>query len=279
VTRASLTLIVGVASLTVGTPALHAQGLNWEGQTGGIVTPTANVSASESGRAGAPAIAFHVLDAGDVISTHFRLSVTMGFAERVEVGFTRAAVFSGEDSALGSLFDRGYSIVHGKVNLVRESDEGLPGISAGAAVRWQVEHLEGALGVATQNADVYVAATKAVAVGDQAAVLLNGGVKFTNASLLGLAGNAPDWTPVGFVSGAVDLADTVLVGAEWLQHPADIEGVPNADVPGTITLFARIGVGRRVSIDAAFVRLADEIAPGVDVKATSGFLAGVSYSF
>ena len=80
-TRASLTLIVAVTSLTAGAPALRAQGLNWEGQTGGIVTPTADVSASEGGRVGARVIAFHALDAGEVISTHFRLSVTMRRSE------------------------------------------------------------------------------------------------------------------------------------------------------------------------------------------------------
>jgi hypothetical protein len=266
-----------ISTFVAQSPAL-AQSVNYEGQTGAMVTPSAYVADSPAAGIGRPIVSFHLLSGGPAVGTRFQISLLAGVAQRVEIGFTRSAVASAEDEDLGRLFDRGFSNIHAKVNVLAERR--VPAISAGVIVRWQRQHLEDGLGVATQNADVYVVATKTARVSDDVSLRAGGGLKFSNASRLGLAGNAPDWTPLGFAAASALVAGLVEVGAEILQQPAEIDGFPAHDVPATLSVFVRLTpLGRRLAIDAAFVRLAGEIAPGVDARAESRFLVGASFRF
>jgi hypothetical protein len=203
----------------------------------------------------------------------------------VEVGLTRSAVSSAEaaeDGGLPSLFDRGFTSVHAKAALLAENAGGRssPAVSAGVIVRWQQEHLRGALGVATQNADIYIVATKTIGEEAPVAILLNGGVKVSNAVLAGIAGNQPQWTPRVFGSVGVVLSPGVTVAGEFVQQPTKIEGFNGATIPATISLVARIApTGGRFGAEVALVRLAGVIAPGVDVQAVNRLMAGVSVGF
>jgi hypothetical protein len=162
----------------------------------------------------------------------------------------------------------------------RGGGRGAPAVSAGVTFRWQTKHIEDGLGVATENADVYGVVTKTFTMNDAVAILANGGLKMTNASLLGLAGNAPDWTAAGFVSGGVVIDNRVTVGGEFLQQPEDIEGIADADVPPTFTIFGRVSmVDQRLTLDAAWIRLAGEIAPGLDAHAENQLAVAVTYRF
>ena len=213
---AGLSMLIG----SLSGPAT-AQSLNWDGQTGGVVTPFAGVIKSPGSGVGLPAVSFHLLNGGEVVGTHFQTSFTGGLANRVEVGYTRSSVASGEGEGASTLFNRGFNTTHAKVTMVEESasPSGAPAISAGVAVRRQQEHVEGGLGVATQNADIYGVLTKTFAVTDTVAILANGGLKMTNASMMGLAGNSPDWTAAGFVAGGIVLREMVTVGSDFCEQP------------------------------------------------------------
>lgn len=279
------------------TTAAGAQSLDLEGRTGGIVTPFAYTL--ESGRLGIspPSAAFHLIGGGDVVGTHFQVSVTEGFLGRVEVGYTRSAVSEGSSQPLSNLFDRGFSIVHGKVLLVPEGSGmvSLPAVSAGFVARYQRKHIEGGIGSATKNEDFYAVATKTLGGIEPVHLIVSGGLKATDASILGFAGNSPDWAWCGFAFAGVKLAGQVLVGAEYAQQPEEIKGVGEADVPGTVTVFARLtpALLGRLSIDAGMISLGDEIggdldvdvyqgdgtAGRLDIEASSRYFLGAGYRF
>ncbi len=277
------TLILLVVSVTGG---VRAQSLNWEGQVGGVMTPFAYVVESKDAGISLPAAAFHLLSGGDVVGTHYYGSLTVGFLNRAEVGYSRAAITTAaeEDShPLTSLFDRGFNIIHGKVILLKEDSSGLslPAISAGFVTRFQQEHIEGGLGSATKNGDIYVVVTKTSDLIQFAPVVLSGGVKVTNASLMGLAGNAPEWAWRGFVFGGINLGSRLLLGAEFMQQPEQIEFLAGADLPATISFLARLvpDPKSRLSIDAAVIRAGDEIGDDLNIKADNRFSFGLSYRF
>jgi len=226
-------------------------------------------------------VGFQLMNAGDVLGSRFQISFTAAFLQRVEIGYTRSAVAAKEEP-LSSLFDRGFNTIHAKVNLLPENwnDSGSPAISAGFIARWQKGNIQEEW-PATKNGDVFVVATKTVAPDSEVPVLVSGGLRITNGSLYGLAGNAPDWTARGFVTGGVILADKVLAGIEYSQQPSEIEDFPGTDVPATVSYFVRLLPVPKVNlgINAAIVRLAKEIGPGLEVKADTCFLLGVSVRF
>ena len=261
----------------------YAQSLNWEGQTGGLVTPFAYTVESRTDGISLPAISFHVLSGGEVVGTHYQSSVTVGFLSRIEVGYTRSSVTAGSDEPLCSLFDRGFNVFHGKVILVPENSGNtiVPAISAGFVVRYQSDHLEGNLGSATQNGDFVVVATKTLSQIKQAPIVLSGGVKVTNAALLGFAGNAPDWAWCAFFFAGVNLGGKVLIGGEYAQQPSEVKDLDGAEVPGTFTFMARVVPDKkaRLSINVALFSFGEVIGEGLDMEADNRFSFGVGYRF
>ena len=73
---------------------LAAAQLNWEGQTGGLITPFAYTSSSSMG-VGRPQLALHYLNGGPVLGNDFQVSITAGFLKIAEGGFTRTSTFWG----------------------------------------------------------------------------------------------------------------------------------------------------------------------------------------
>ena len=124
-------LVIFLVSVT---PAVRAQNLNWEGQTGAFVTPFAYTSASPARGFGLPVVSFHYLDGGNVLGGFYEISGTVGFLRRFEAGYTRALNSDGSVPSLSPLFNGGFNIFHGKVNLVGENagkHSYIPAISLG----------------------------------------------------------------------------------------------------------------------------------------------------
>jgi membrane-associated protease RseP (regulator of RpoE activity) len=254
-----------------------AQSLNWDGQTGALVTPYATVATSSASRFGRPLAAFAFMDAGDIVGQRFQISFTVGIAKRFELGYTKSAV-SGDTEGLAMYFDRGFQNIHGKVQLSEDREGGAPAIAVGARFAWQVSSLTEAAPLRT--GDIYVAVTKAFAASDTVTVLVNGGVKFTNAALLSLGGNAADWCACVFGSGEATIQKRVTVGAEVLMQPQEIELLGSADIPPTFTVFGRVSlVANRLSVLGAWVRLAGVVAPGVDLRALNSYTLSAAFRF
>ena len=283
-------LLASVLFLLPGGGASMAQSLNWEGQTGVFVTPLAYTAASPKNNIGRPIVAYHYLDAGDVLGGFHTASVTVGLAARTEFGYTRTFHQEGDTAGLSPLWKGGFNIVHGKVNFLPENlgkHNWVPALSAGFVARTQVNHVSGVLADKKyNNADFYLVATKTVTQVKGLPLIFNLGYKATNASVFGLAGNAPAYKGRLFGAFAFVLKgpakSQIILGSEFAQQPREVRNLPGADVPTTITYAARIVPlpGKaKFNIDFGVAQAAGKILPGVDLEARHQFALGISYGF
>lgn len=163
---------------------LDAQHLTLEGQTGGFLTPTAYVVPSAKGQLFShPAVGIHFINSSKVIGNIETLSITEGFGNRAEVGYTRsihqfgnsgpttvvlANAVPGSTSAASAVpvmpdFSQlwnssGMNVFHGKLVVVRDGQFGelAPGLAVGGVVRTDDKFVTGEAGVvAVQLYDQY----------------------------------------------------------------------------------------------------------------------------
>ena len=199
-----------VAAMLAG-GRLNAQNLTLEGQTGGFITPTAYVVYGEKGHFFShPAVGFHFIDAATVIGNIETFSVTEGFANRAEAGYTRSVHQLGDSTvpsagAFSNLWNfNGMNVFHGKVVGIKDGQFGpwTPGIAVGGVMRTgdkfvsgelvqQIAALQGAVVPAKSytNGDVYIAVTKTWAK-PPVPFLINLGWKATNATIFGIGGQS-----------------------------------------------------------------------------------------
>jgi hypothetical protein len=289
-------LLVAILVVGITTSSAAAQSLNWEGQDGVFITPLAYSVPTGNAPVSIPVVSYHFLDAGPVLGMFHQVSISMGAFNRLEFGYTGSLHQDGDTAGLSSLWSRGFNIVHGKVNLIRERRRLLPALSVGFVARAGVRNVGGVIqGKDTSNQDFYAVATKTFTGIRKLPLVFNVGFKATNASLLGLAGNAPAYSGRAF--GAAGFAfkgpgrSTVLLGSEFMQQPRRIEGLPGAVVPTTLTYAVRVipsgalplrgwGVETpKLTIDFGLAQAAGTIMPGVDLQARHQFAFGVSYGF
>jgi hypothetical protein len=292
----SIRVFVLLAVIATGMNTASAQSLNWEGQTGVFVTPLAYILPSSETGLGKPVVAYHYLDAGQVLGGFHQVSISVGALTRVEFGYTRTLHQDGGTAGLSNLWSSGFNTFHGKINVLREGRSWHPAISVGFVARSQVRNVGGVIqDKNTTNADFYVVATKTAMGIRKLPLVFNFGFKATNASLLGLVGNAPGYQGRLFGAAAFALRgpgrSTILLGSEVLQEPRRVQGLPGIVVPTTITYVARIvpagalplhgwGVeSPRLTIDLGITQAAGNVAPGVNLQARHQFALGVSYGF
>jgi len=286
--------------LLIFTPAVKAQ-LNWEGQTGALATPFAYVVTSESGNIGHPEIAFHYLNGGSVIGNDYQFSATVGLFKVTEFGFTRSDSSFGSSPITG-LFQGGYDAFHGKLNVIPENMHGkkwVPAISVGFVARFEDERVARSpfatnlgsplAGRSTNNADFYLVGTKTITQIKHLPILLSAGYKRTNASIMGVAGNAPDYANTAFGAAAIVLTapgkTTVVVGAEAAQQPHYLEGLyvsgtGGPTIPTTLVYFVRVVPNKLpFNVDFGIGQFAGVITPGINLKARNQAAVGLSYRF
>lgn len=282
-------LLALITLLALGAAPAFGQ-LNWEGQTGGFITPFAYTSASPATGFGKPQVAFHYFNAGPVIGNLFQVSVTEGVLKRVEFGYTRALSKEGNTASLSPLFTGGFNIFHGKVNILAENafhTKYLPAISVGFVARSQVERVGGVLSTkSTQNGDFYVVATKTIGQIKALPFVLSAGFKETNASVFGIAGNSPAWGGRFFGTGAFVVKgprhSALVLGSEVVQQPRDIEGLAGPTIPTTVTYIFRLLPGfekAKLNFDFGVAQAVGVITPGVDIRARHQVATGVTYQF
>jgi hypothetical protein len=188
------------AAALFATVRLSAQNLTLEGQTGGFITPTAYVVYSDKDHVWShPAVGYHFVNASSVIGYVHTFSIEEGVANRFEFGYTRSVHTKGNDPVFSGLWDySGMNLFNAKVVAIKDGQFGpwTPGIGAGFIVRTGDKFVSGALNQklggslkSYTNGDVYVAVTKTW-LHPPVPFLLNFGLKFTNASIYGLGGQA-----------------------------------------------------------------------------------------
>jgi hypothetical protein len=276
-----------VVLLALTTP-LCAQNIGWEGETGVFVTPLAYTANSPAKGLGRPFVAFHYLNGGGVLGDFFEVSGTVGAFGRTEFGYTRPMHTLGGDPNFSALWNNGFNIVHGKVNLVPENagkNKGIPAISVGFMARSQVRNVGGVIqNKDTVNGDVYIVATKLIP-NKVLPVILNAGVRGTNAELWGMGGNAPDWEAKAFGAAGVVVKlpkkASVIFGAEFAQQPRHPDQLPTGNIPTTLTYCFRLSPApeSKLNLDFGVAQIAGKIAPGVDLKARARVGLQISYGF
>ena len=264
-----------------------AQSLNWEGQTGVFITPLAYTAASPKTNLGIPDSGLPLSECGGRPRQLYTTSATVGLLGRAEFGYARVFDQDGSTPSLSGLWNGGFNIVHGKVNVLPENSgkaELRPAISAGFVARSQVPYVAGVLANGTNtNADFYLVATKTVTQTKHVPLVLNLGYKATNASVFGLAGNAPAYRGRLFGAAAFVVKapgkGQLIFGSEFAQQPGDVKDLPGAVVPTTITYAARFvpSEHNKFNIDFGVAQAAGKILPGVDLHARHQFALGVSY--
>jgi hypothetical protein len=283
----AIALVLAGSFLAASGPAA-AQSLNWEGQTGVFITPLAYTAGSPEDSAGKPVVAYHYLNGGKVLGGFHTVSITEGFAKRIEVGYTSVYQRQASTPGLSSLWNDGFHIVHGKATLVPENagkQNWLPAIAVGAVGRFHDSNVSGAIkNTHYNNADFYVVASKTVTQVKGLPFVLNLGYKATNAQVFGLAGNAPAYK--GRLFGAVAFVfkgpsgSQIILGSEFAQEPRQVRNLPGAVVPTTITYAARIVPSpkhARFNIDFGVAQAASWILPSVNLQARHQFALGLSY--
>ncbi|MCL2659734.1 MAG: DUF3034 family protein [Acidobacteriaceae bacterium] len=231
-----LTLAITTVLFYGLTGSLHAQeGLGWEGETGVFVTPSAYTASAENQKVH-PVVAFHYFNGGPVLGGFYAASTTVGLWKRTEVGYTHEFHTFGNDPVISPLFQNGLDVVHGKVNLIPENfkkTNWVPAISVGFKARFNDKNvgdmpLDPATGAwnpaggGKSNGDIYFVATKIVRSRLKLPIVLNYGLRGSNAMLWGLGGNAPNWQALNF--GAIALPfkiskTIIFVGSEAAQQP------------------------------------------------------------
>ena len=301
-----LAVVLGLLLLAL-TPVAKAQ-LNWDGQTGAFATPFAYVASSENDKIGHPEVAFHYLNGGDVIGNDYQVSLTVGLFKVTEFGYTGSLSSTGS-SPLTGLFQGGYNVFHGKVNVIPENIHGtkwVPAVSGGFVTRFGVERVARAplaaelgsplAGHSSNNQDLYIVATKTITQIPHLPIVLNGGYKWTNAQIMGIAGNAPDYAHTAFGTVAfvvhAPAKTTLILGAEIQQQPRYLEGlyvseVGGPTIPATLVYFVRAVPSKLpFNVDFGIGQIAGKITPGiddvlpaVDLKARAQAAVGITYHF
>jgi hypothetical protein len=199
-----------LAATLLTTRQINAQHLTLEGQTGGFLTPTAYVVFTDKGHVFShPAVGVHFIGAAAVIGKIETVSLTEGFANRAEAGYSRSIHQLGNETTgldLSQLWNySGMNVFHGKVVGVKDGQFGpwTPGVAVGGVVRTGDKFVSGSaylsllsseFGIveapkAYTNGDVYVAVTKTWAK-KPVPFLANIGWKATNATIFGIGGQS-----------------------------------------------------------------------------------------
>lgn len=250
----------GVAAVALFASQLNAQQLTLEGQTGGFLTPTAYVVPSANNHSfSLPAIGFHFVDASSVIGNVETISVTEGFGNRFEFGYTSSLHQAGNSTSFSPLWSKqdfaafsagypsatinGMNVFHGKVIVVKENTKHFytPGFAVGGVFRQGDHFVSGALSdlpspilsspvanATYSNGDLYGAVTKTWAK-PPVPVLLNFGVKGTNAVVFGLGGVAESWSarPFGGIGIPLPLGKSIVAvpSAGFTSEPSNIKNL------------------------------------------------------
>lgn len=276
------------------TPA-YAQALGWEGETGVFVTPLA-YTASAEGQKIHPVVAYHYFNAGPIIGDFHEASITVGIGKRLEFGYTHEFHAFGNDQNLSYLWQNGLEIFHGKFNLIPENykkAKAIPAVSVGFKARANVRNVgnfeEAAeagmnpMSNGKTNGDIYVVASKVVPT--KIPIVLNFGVRGTNAMLWGMGGNAPNWQARAF--GAVAFVfklpngGSVVFGTEAAQQPHHPLNFPTLNIPTTLTYCMRVTPSskHKLNLDFGVAQLAGNITPGVNLQARHQIGTQITYGF
>ena len=216
--------------------------------------------------------------------------------KRAEIGYTHEFHTYGGDPNLSPLWQNGFDIFNGKVNVVSENfgkTKWVPAVSVGFIARPNVRNVGNGVEQAGNNpntvggkpsADFYVVATKVLPT-KYVPVVLSAGVRGTDAVLWGMGGNAPDWQARAFGAAAFvfkgPAKSTIIFGSEAAQQPHHPLNFRTLNIPTTLTYCMRLipTSKYKLNFDFGVAQVAGQVLPGVDLKARHQVGFQMSYGF
>jgi hypothetical protein len=247
-----------------------------DGESGVFFAPVATVVPSAPARWNRPTLSYHMVTAGPVAGDYINVSLEEGFGNWLEFGYTRGNHTDGGDPTYSPLFNyAGMNIFNAKVKVVAENAGGhwwLPALAVGGTIRTNVPYVSQYFAQKNAtNGDIYGVATKVVVVRKKVAILLDGGVRGTNAEVYGYGGNATYWQARAFGAIGFPISIKGLVFSptfEVDQEPYHLAYVSYANVPTSLIYAVRLSRApdSRWSIDMGTGRICNTIAPGINLK-------------
>ncbi len=275
ITRICIVMALMAATLFY-VPLARGQALTMDGESGVFFAPVANVVPSTPARWNRPTLGYHMVTAGPVAGDYINVSLEEGFGNWLEFGYTRGNHTDGGDLTYSPLFNyAGMNIFNAKVKVLSENAHGhqwIPALAVGGTLRTNVPYVSQYFAQKNAtNADIYGVVTKVVVVRKKVAVLLNGGVRGTNAEVYGYGGNATYWQARAFGAIGFPIPIKGLVFSptfEVDQEPHHLAYVPYANVPTSLIYAVRLSRApdSRWSIDMGTGRICNTIAPGINLK-------------
>ncbi len=248
-----------LAGAMLFTGQMNAQNLTLEGYTGGFITPTAYVVASEKGQLFShPAVGYHFIAANAVIGEIHTFGIAEGIGNRAEVSYGRNVHITGDSANFSQLWHfNGMNIIAGKVVAIKDGEfhKYMPGVAVGGIIRTQdrfVSSPAAQLAVESNNyfceiesepagcylpepatksysnGDAYIVATKTWAK-PPVPFLATFGWKMTNASILGIGGQSTRF--MGRFFGGLGIPLPLIKGivavpsAGFMQEPPQIQNL------------------------------------------------------
>ena len=291
------------------------------GTTGGYVLPAAYTIPSDAGKSfSSPTIGFHYLKAGTTIGDFYISSIAEGYKNWLEFGYSRNNHSNGDDfaqngktgaSALWAY--NGFNVFSAKAKILaeeRHKKKWIPAVAIGGIVRQGDLFVTGALTQpnhqAQTNGDVYIVATKLVRQ-TKIPLLLDFGVRGTNAQIYGAGGNAgskpvagltPQGAPTFTNSSAwavktfggigipipISKSPTAIVvepGAEIAPQPHYTQNLPTA-TNATVEVYG-IRITKlptfRWTVDAGVGHIGNQLGPGLYIHANTVESVALTYRF
>jgi len=233
---------------------------------------------------------------------------TQSFSSSGDIGIDGHVSSSGVINPPSYFFKGGFSAIHGKVTVLSEDSfrkKWFPAIALGAIGRFDDERVnwaeafKGPWNPGSTNGDFYIVATKTVSQVKALPFVLSLGEKVTNASVLGILGQAGNalnagtrWQGRLFGTAGVVVKgpakSALIFGAEALQEPKYVQPLgAAAHIPTSLSYFVRAVPrmeGSRLQVDFAIVQAAGKIVniPGnevLDLNARARAGMGISYHF
>jgi hypothetical protein len=284
--RASLLLCF--ALLAGKAPQLAAQSLTMDGESGVFFVPVAGMVPSQPHHFGGLTAGFHVVGLSPVFGNLWNVGIEEGYGGRLEFGYTRNNHTDGGDPNVSPLVNyAGMNIFNGKAMVLKggyKRAKYFPAVSVGGVLRTNDPYIaKQVTGHTRTNGDIYGVATSLVPVAKSLLVLLNAGVRGTNAETHGYDGNsnfqARAFGAIGFP--IVVKAKYLFIPAfEVSQEPHRIIDAPTTSWPSSLTYAVRFGPKDfKWSFDAGMGHVAGQVAPTVNLKANNGIAFAANYRF
>lgn len=261
-----------------------------DGQSGIFFQPTANVVPASPGKLNAPTLSYHMVTAGPVAGDYISVGLEEGFGNWIEFGYTRSSHTDGGNPELSPYFNySGMNIVNVKVKLLAENSHKrnwIPAIAAGGVLRTNDPFISQSFtGKNGTNGDVYLVASKVTLVGKVLPLLLNVGVRGTNAEVYGYGGNSTNWKArvFGALGFPIPIAKALIVCPtfEIDQEPNRLQYLPTVSIPTSLIYAVRLSrsPSMKWSIDIGTGHIGSHVAQGIDLKINNAIAVAFDYRF